>query len=110
MTLTNEEFLRRFEQHILPQGFVKITGFLTNRNKLARINKILTQLQLPPAKPKVAIPATLLLLIKTGTDITLCTKCNTGKMIRIATFININGVLTNTDNINNRGSPKPKKI
>jgi hypothetical protein len=110
MTLSHQEFLRRFEQHILPRGFVKIrhAGFLTNRNKLARINKILTQLNLPKAKPKVVVPTPILLLIKTGTDITKCPKCATGKMIRIATFINVNGKMVNIDNINNiknRGSP-----
>jgi Putative transposase len=115
MTLSHQEFLRRFEQHILPRGFVKIrhAGFLTNRNKMERINKILSQLNLPKAKPKVSIPTPLLLLIKTGTDITKCPKCEVGKMIRTATFINVNGVLINIDSINNRGSPnkiKPRII
>ncbi|MBK9580365.1 MAG: transposase [Saprospiraceae bacterium] len=35
MSLTHQEFLRRFEQHILPKRFVKIrhAGILTHRNK-----------------------------------------------------------------------------
>jgi Putative transposase/Transposase zinc-binding domain len=111
MTLSHQEFLRRFEQHILPRGFVKIrhAGFLTNRNKIERINNILSQLNLPKAKPKVSLPTTLLLLIKTGTDITQCPKCETGRMIRIATYLNINGQLVNIEDINNRGSPNKFK-
>jgi hypothetical protein len=39
MTLTAEEFLRRFVQHILPKGFVKIRhyGLLANRMREARL-------------------------------------------------------------------------
>jgi hypothetical protein len=111
MTLSHYEFLRRFEQHILPSGFVKIrhAGFLTNRNKHARIAAILQQLKLPAAPSKTKVPTTLLVLIKTGVDVTLCPKCNTGKLVRIATFINVNGVLVNIENINNRGSPQKIK-
>jgi hypothetical protein len=39
MTLTAEEFLRRFVQHVLPKGFVKIrhSGLLANRQRQARL-------------------------------------------------------------------------
>jgi len=39
MTLTATEFLRRFVQHILPRGFVRIRqyGFLANRCRAARL-------------------------------------------------------------------------
>jgi Putative transposase/Transposase zinc-binding domain len=39
MTLTAEEFLRRFVQHVLPKGFVKIRhyGLLANRQRQARL-------------------------------------------------------------------------
>ena len=35
MTITGEEFIRRFLMHVLPDNFVKIKhyGLLTNRNK-----------------------------------------------------------------------------
>jgi len=38
MTLSHAEFLRRFEQHILPKGFVKIryAGYLHARDKMQR--------------------------------------------------------------------------
>jgi hypothetical protein len=107
MTLLHEEFLRRFEQHILPRGFVKIrhAGFLTNRNKYARIATILQQLGLPTAKAHAKIPAVHLLLIKTGIDVTRCPKCEVGKMELVATYICVKGHLINIKNIHNKGSP-----
>jgi hypothetical protein len=38
--LSRDEFLRRFEQHILPKGFVKIRhyGYLQNRGKYERLH------------------------------------------------------------------------
>ena len=39
MTLTASEFLRRFVQHVLPRGFVRIRqfGFLANHRRTARL-------------------------------------------------------------------------
>jgi hypothetical protein len=39
MTLTADEFLRRFVQHVLPKGFVKVRhyGLLANRQRAARL-------------------------------------------------------------------------
>jgi hypothetical protein len=113
MTLSHQEFLRRFEQHILPMGFVKIrhAGFLTNRNKHTRIASILAQLKLPLPKARVSIPMATMVLIKTGIDITQCPKCATGKMMRIATFINLSGTLVNIESLGtkNKGSPQINK-
>jgi Putative transposase/Transposase zinc-binding domain len=58
MTLTGEEFLRRFVQHVLPKGFPRIRyfGWLANRrrnNLLPRCRLLLAQM--PPATP--AAPA-----------------------------------------------------
>ena len=110
MTLSHEEFLRRFEQHILPRSFVKIrhAGFLTHRNKHQRIASILQQLNLPSAMPKVKLRTELFLLINTGNDVTKCPKCDTGKLVRINSYVNINGKLINILELNNRGSPNPK--
>jgi len=43
MTLTIAEFIRRFEQHILPERFTKIRtyGYLANRNRHRRITQVL---------------------------------------------------------------------
>jgi hypothetical protein len=55
MTLSSQEFLRRFLLHVLPRGFVRIrfSGFLANRsrpNLLPLCQKLLSQNQphLPP--------------------------------------------------------------
>jgi len=58
MTLTGEEFLRRFLQHVLPKGFPRIRyfGWLANRRRsqvLPRCRLLLAQM--PPATP--AAPA-----------------------------------------------------
>lgn len=41
MTVTAEEFIRRFVMHILPQKFVKIRhyGILSNRNRVTKLTK-----------------------------------------------------------------------
>ncbi len=54
MTLEATEFLRRFTQHILPRGFVRIRqfGFLTNTRRstlLALARQLLTTTPKPPA-------------------------------------------------------------
>jgi hypothetical protein len=49
MTLTAMEFLRRFVQHILPRGFVRIrqSGFLANTCRIARVTLARTLLTTP---------------------------------------------------------------
>ena len=83
MTLSHGEFLRRFELHILPKRFVKIRhyGLLQNHGKITRLNSIRQQLKLPPLPPKVQIPVSVRMLQKYGKEITLCPKCNRGKLV-----------------------------
>lgn len=80
MVLEQEEFVRRFEQHILPKCFVK------NYNKTARLNAIRKSMNLPPAAAKVRIPVQQRLLEKYGKDITICPECECGKMVLKETF------------------------
>ena len=56
MTLSAMEFLRRFVQHILPRGFVRIrqSGFLANTCRVARVALARTLL----ATPAAAAPST----------------------------------------------------
>jgi hypothetical protein len=86
MSLSKTEFLRRFELHLLPRGFVKIrhTGFLRNRFKSERINDLRTSVGLAEAKPKVAIPVKIMLLEKYGRDISICPCCQKGTLVLIA--------------------------
>ncbi len=48
MPLSTAEFLRRFELHFLPRGFVKIRhyGFLQNHGKTTRLNEVRKKMQL----------------------------------------------------------------
>lgn len=87
-TLHPLEFLRRFLQHVLPHGFVKLRhyGLLAPGNVNTKLIAARTLLEarisapLPtPAEPSTAAPATEgwreLLQRLTGLDITRCSKC-----------------------------------
>jgi hypothetical protein len=110
MMLSHAEFLRRFEQHILPKGFVKIrhAGYLHAKNKMERIAAVCRQLKLPAPMQKVHTPVALQVLLQTGKDITLCPVCKQGKMELVATFIYHHGCLVDVAQLRNRGSPKIK--
>jgi len=85
MTLSAGEFIRRFEQHILPRGFVKMRhyGILGNSGRKKRINDILRTMRLPLHSPTVKIPYQLRMLEKYGVDVNLCPKCSQGRMVLI---------------------------
>jgi hypothetical protein len=77
MTLTHEEFIRRFALHILPKRFVKIRhyGFLSStwkREKLKRLQEKLKVKVLEKAEKKAFLPK--------------CPCCKTGNLHRIAVF------------------------
>ena len=81
MELTEGEFLRRFELHILPKRFVRIRhyGFLRNYGKAARLQEIREKMNLEPAPPKVEVPVSVKLLEQFGRDVMLCEKCGKGR-------------------------------
>lgn len=112
MTLTIEEFLRRFEQHILPAKFVKIrhSGFLSAAHKNDRLAAIHEQLDLPTPTPKIKLPVVVLAAICYGADISKCPYCATGKLILTATLIYHNGQLVNVKDFKARGSPRTPLI
>lgn len=117
MALSIPEFLRRFELHILPKRFVKIRhyGLLQNHGKIKRLNAIRAQLDLGALPPKVQIPVSQRMLEKYGKDITLCPKCNMGKLVWMCTTYakndkciftkNINRGKGNAASLNNKASP-----
>lgn len=86
MTLGITEFLRRFELNFLPRRFVKTRhyGFMQNQGKTTRLNAVRKQMKLSPLPPKVDIPVAQRMLEQYGHDITLCPKCNKGKLELIA--------------------------
>jgi hypothetical protein len=110
MRLTHEEFLRRFEQHILPKNFVKIrhAGYLHAKNKMERIAAVCKELKLPAPMQKVYTPVALRFLLQTGRDVMACPVCGQGRMKLVKTLINHHGVLTDVAQLRNRGSPKIK--
>ena len=77
LTLSSAEFIRRFQQHILPKRFTKIRtyGYLSNRNRHGRINEVLTKMKLPLHKGLVKVPLELTLIENYGIDIRQCPCC-----------------------------------
>jgi hypothetical protein len=86
MTLTVEEFIRRFLMHVLPRKFVKIRhyGILSNRNrstKLQKCKELTGAVQIKTQNSEVKLNTSELLLKLTGIDINICSSCGKGKMI-----------------------------
>jgi hypothetical protein len=87
MTLSAGEFVRRFEQHILPERFTKIRtyGYLANRNRHQRINEVLRKMKLPVHKGLIKIPLQIRMLEQFGIDMGECPCCKniTLKLIKV---------------------------
>lgn len=83
MTITAEEFIRRFLMHVLPSKFVKIRhyGFLSNRNRVTKLMKCKRILKVTiKRKENISkLSAAELLFKLTGIDINKC-PCCCGKM------------------------------
>ena len=77
MTISCQEFIRRFEQHILPPHFTKIRtyGYLANRNRNRHINEVLKKMKLPEHKGLVKIPLAIRMLERYSIDIKECACC-----------------------------------
>jgi len=87
MTLSVDEFMRRFLLHILPPGFTKIRhyGFLSSA---AKKKKLTLCKQLTGAKITIKVPEKLsyveLMQVLTGRDITLCPRCGKGHFVPVS--------------------------
>ena len=77
MTLTGKEFVRRFEQHILPKQFTKIRsyGYLSNRGRTERLGLITEAMHIPSHPPKVKTPWPIRLYEKFGIRGATCPHC-----------------------------------
>ncbi len=84
MTLSCNEFTRRFKQHILPKKFTKIRtyGYLANRNRHQRINEVLKSMKLPLHKGLIKIPVEIIMKERYGIDMTECPCCK-GKTLQL---------------------------
>ena len=89
MSLSCREFIRRFEQHILPKGFTKIRtyGYLANRNRHTRINEVLKSMQLPLHKGLVKVPLELRLKEQFGIEVAQCPVCK-NRTLRLVVVYN----------------------
>ena len=81
MTLSTDEFLRRFEMHFLPRRFVRIRhyGLLQNHGKVERLAALRKSEGWPESPEKVIVPMAIRILEKYGRDLTKCSKCNQGR-------------------------------
>ena len=82
ITLSGQEFLRRFEQHLLPRGFCKIRyyGYLGNYRRKERVNEVLQQMGKPLHPAPVHISTTVRRMEKCGTLDMLCPCCKTSPL------------------------------
>ncbi len=91
MTVSANEFIRRFLLHVLPNNFMKIRyfGFLSHRNKKQAI-KLIRKFINPDAALPEKINETIfeMMFRLTGQDITCCPKCKKGKMTIIKELSN----------------------
>lgn len=86
LTLSAQEFIRRFLLHILPKGFMKIRyfGFLANINKkeaIPIIRELIGSSRKPPEKKTETVIEMMLRL--TGQNILCCPECKKGKMVTL---------------------------
>ncbi|WP_319525107.1 IS91 family transposase [uncultured Desulfosarcina sp.] len=84
MTLSADEFIRRFLLHVLPPRFVKIRyfGFLFHRDKRQNIASIREQMgsQTVTAEPAIEDARQIVLRLM-GIDIHCCPQCRKGRML-----------------------------
>ena len=92
MCLDDQEFIRRFLLHVLPDGFQRIRhyGFLANRHRAAKL--VLCRQLLAEPTPVVEIPDVPIdyrdhYQLLTGRSLRDCPKCGRGHMLCIETFL-----------------------
>ena len=85
MTLSAEEFIRRFLSHVVPKNFMRIRsfGFLANTCKAKKLERIRQTLEIDVSTALNPVDATTLMLTLTGKDIACCPHCHQGKLIVI---------------------------
>jgi hypothetical protein len=81
MTISAEEFIRRFLLHVLPKGFMKIRhyGILGNRNKTKKL-LLCKRLTNTAIRPKEKLSALALIKKLTGRDVNVCPACGATRL------------------------------
>jgi hypothetical protein len=87
MRLLPQEFIRRFLQHVVPKGFMRIRffGFLANACKAKNITALKKQLSYDD-NDQIEKDTQAIMLKLTGVDIALCQACKKGRMRVIKTL------------------------
>lgn len=82
LALDVQEFIRRFEQHILPRGFTRIRsyGYLANRGRTVRIGQITSAMKIPAHPARVKTPWELRLWLQSGTVHQQCWYCGSDSL------------------------------
>jgi hypothetical protein len=95
MALDGTEFLRRFCQHILPSGFVRIRyyGLLsaTRKDQFRELQVSMGLVPSPSNKKKIRKPWKDLCRAHLNYDPDQCPHCKTGRMIQIERFSPLRG-------------------
>ena len=96
MTLSADEFIRRFLLHVLPSGFHRIRyyGFLGNRHRKKKLERCRQLLGMAPAKESSAEPPTQADYRDryeklTGHSLRECPVCHRGRMITVTTLAEV---------------------
>ena len=86
MQLNVGEFIRRFEQHILPRHFTKIRsyGYISNRNRKTNIAAIVASMRLPTHPEKVKIPWQVRLKERFNVTHNQCPSCGQERLVLVA--------------------------
>jgi len=105
MTLSAEEFIRRFLIHLLPDGFQRIRyfGFLANRYRRDKLALCRQLLGMPPADPE-PVPGDqptdydyqTLFQKLTGSSLRQCPICHQGQMIAVEVLAPVSPVAIDT--------------
>jgi Putative transposase/Transposase zinc-binding domain len=91
MTLSADEFIRRFLLHVLPQGFHRIRyyGLLGNRHRAEKLARCRELLAMPPTEPvedQTELDYRDRYQALTGASLKQCSVCQQGQMVIIATI------------------------
>ena len=89
MTLSADEFLRRFLLHVLPDGFQRIRhyGLLGNRHRAENLARCRELLAVPAPIPQPKLDYRERCRQRNGQDPLRCPQCKTGLMVRSATLL-----------------------
>jgi len=82
MSLSADEFIRRFLLHVLPRGFMRIRhyGLQANRDRQKRLTQCRQLIGQSELITKEAESVEEMMLRLTDIDISTCPKCQTGKL------------------------------